>query len=406
MSRVAPAALTAAIQSGDAARYLLVFAVFCIPLPTAWLSISLGLFVIGWLASGDFAHKWRRVRANPSAYPALLFFLLLLLGASYSSGEAQDIADRLYRYAKLLYIPMIIAILVTDVWRARVLRAFMLGMGLSLLLSYVEFLRIIPPDWLKFQHTGFKNHIAYSFLLAYFIYLLAQRWLAQRQWHWGLLSLLALVNMFLINTGRTGQVISLVLLGYLSLRYWRWKGALALLTGGLLLFVLLFYSSPHFHARLNQAMDQIRFNLQAQPDPADLKLQSYYRLFMQKQTLSLIGANPLFGTGTGSMKVEYAKLMGERDLNISENPHNEYLNIAVQLGLVGLAAFLLLLWQQWRTGHDLPAPWNSHQRALLITLGVGALFNSLLMDHSEGHFFVLMAGVFLSAAETSGRAAT
>lgn len=383
--------------AGDAPRLLLIFTLFTLVLPTAWSSIALGLFLIAWFASGNLAEKFQRIRLNPVAISPILLFLLILAGSLYSSGSAADIADQLYRYAKLLYIPLIIAILDTEKWRQRAIQAFLLGMALSLLLSYLEFAGAIPPDWLKHRNTGFKNHIAYSFMLSYAIYLLAERYLEKRQWSWGLMTILALANMFLVNLGRTGQLLTLCLLFYLSLRRWGWKVGILALAGGAVLLVALFQFSAGFHSRVMQAADQIAFQIAPPADPALVKRESGKRLFMHTQSIKLIQENPVLGTGTGSLNTEYARLIGDRDLAITENPHNEYLNLGIQLGLIGLTAFLGLLAHQWFYSTKLASPWQGRQQALLITMGVGCVFNSLLMDHIEGHFFVLMAGVFLSS---------
>ena len=76
------------------------------------------------------------------------------------------------------------------------------------------------------------------------------------------------------------------------------------------------------------------------------------------------------------------------------NPHNEYLNIAVQLGAAGLLMLLYLFYCQWRLASLLPTPYERHlARSLVITFAVGCLFNSLLMDHAEGLFFAWVTGL-------------
>ena len=78
----------------------------------------------------------------------------------------------------------------------------------------------------------------------------------------------------------------------------------------------------------------------------------------------------------------------------TRNPHNQYLLTASQVGLVGLALLLLLVLTAvalresaaGRTGPDLA-------RGLVLTIVVGSLFNSLLIDHTESMFFAWMSGL-------------
>ena len=93
-------------------------------------------------------------------------------------------------------------------------------------------------------------------------------------------------------------------------------------------------------------------------------------------------------------------------LPISANPHNEYLNIAIQLGVVGVLAMLYMFYCTWRLAPALP---TSHERGLarglVITFVIGCLFNSLLMDHAEGLFFAWATSVLfggLNSPPTSG----
>jgi O-antigen ligase len=108
--------------------------------------------------------------------------------------------------------------------------------------------------------------------------------------------------------------------------------------------------------------------------------------------------HPLLGTGTGSFERTYAALATEHHTLPTTNPHNEYVLIAVQTGAIGLAAllvFFLVLWQQSR---KLPI-WEARQaQVLVLSFAVACLFNSLLMDHKDGHTFAFLVSLFFSGA--------
>ena len=76
------------------------------------------------------------------------------------------------------------------------------------------------------------------------------------------------------------------------------------------------------------------------------------------------------------------------------NPHNEYLNLAVQLGIPGAIALITLFAVIWRHARGLPTALERDlARGLALTFAIGCLFNSLLMDHVEGLFFAWSLGV-------------
>jgi O-antigen ligase len=122
------------------------------------------------------------------------------------------------------------------------------------------------------------------------------------------------------------------------------------------------------------------------------------RLIFWKTSLRIIADNPLFGAGTGSFTRESLAHEIEHPNMSGNNPHNEYLLIASQLGVVGLAVFIWLLYLMFRVALSLPQPYSHAAQGLVVAMAVGCLFNSFLRDHAEGHFFAIFAGLLFSSA--------
>jgi len=97
--------------------------------------------------------------------------------------------------------------------------------------------------------------------------------------------------------------------------------------------------SPIFKGRINQAIHEVK--TYDQNDETSVGL----RITFVRNGLKLIKAHPFFGTGTGSYNTEYMAIKPTPpDLKIGPpNPHNSYIYIAVQFGIVGLI-LLLLFW--------------------------------------------------------------
>lgn len=71
------------------------------------------------------------------------------------------------------------------------------------------------------------------------------------------------------------------------------------------------------------------------------------RAYMWHAAIGVINENPLFGVGTGDNKeallTQYRLLDFERGIEAKYNVHNQYLDIAVSLGLLGLFALVLCM---------------------------------------------------------------
>jgi O-antigen ligase len=126
-----------------------------------------------------------------------------------------------------------------------------------------------------------------------------------------------------------------------------------------------------------------------------------------RSTLQIIGENPVLGAGTGAFPAAFSEAAEGRVVSASDNPHNEYLLIATQIGLLGLACLLWLFWQQWRTARALQDPlYRDLGSGLVLMFVVGCLFNSLLLDHAEGLLFAWLTGlIFAQPAAAAGRSA-
>jgi O-antigen ligase len=76
------------------------------------------------------------------------------------------------------------------------------------------------------------------------------------------------------------------------------------------------------------------------------------------------------------------------------NPHNDYLLIAAQVGIPGVAFLLTLYFLVWRGASRLESPLHRDlARGLVIAMAVGGCFNSLLLDHTEGLLFAWLTAV-------------
>lgn len=375
-----------------------VLMVFALIFDTAVVNLALFLLLVVYSLSGDYAGKWRRIRGNTAAITSLLLFGLFAVGMSYSSSSLSTALSVLNKYRELLLFPIVISIFHDEIWRRRAYYAFLAAILVGMLVSFAMYFGWLPPGLSGQEWIPFKSRIAYGLFMAYAIYLMSHHLLATQvrshRFFWGGVICLAYFNLMFMVSGRTGHIVLLallLLLGYqyrVSLR----KRLMIAIPALVVVAAVTLLISPAIQSRSDDI--DLAFN-----HPAESSIG--VRLIMWQTASRIIVEHPIFGAGTGSFEGEYAKKAYDHPGVLTGNPHDEYLLIAGQLGLIGLSGFLLLLYRQWKLADRLTLPYSFAAQGLVLAMAVGCLFNSFLYDHGEGHFYAIFAGVLLSGLGTT-----
>ncbi|MGH8579302.1 MAG: O-antigen ligase family protein [Gammaproteobacteria bacterium] len=372
----------------EASRWMAVATVFSLVVSTALCTITVILFLVFWVASGNCRSKLEQIPAKAVALWSTALLTMLAFGVLYSSATYPEALDTLRSYRELLYIPLLLTAFNEPQWQRRGYHAFLIAMGLTLILSYAKLFKWLPLGPPEQEYTVFKGRIAHSLLMAYAIYLCAEHFvqMPRQRWLWGIAIALGLGNLLFMISGRTGYVVYFTLTMLFMYRHWRWRGLAAsgLLVFGLILFA--YHSSDVFRSRMDETASVLTDH-QAAITLGEVRVEFY------ANTLRLISKHPLWGGGTGSFIPEYAKLVREKNLYPTNNPHNEFLLIATQIGLIGVILLWLLGYHQWRLSYALRPEFVGAAQGLVVTMGVGSLFNSLLLDFTEGHFYACLTGI-------------
>lgn len=405
-----PVAGSAAIarRVAAAARWLAVAVGFAIPISVAADGALVAAFALAWVTSGDYAGKWRAVRDNPAALAAVALFALLAIGTLYGPAPTDLALAQLGKYQDLLLVPMLVSVFTDLRFRRYAVRAFLAGMLVTLALSYLIGLKLFPEGVFRgtpADPTVFRLHVTQNFFMAYAAFALAC--LARsdsNQAQRGLLyaaAFLALFNVIFMVQGRTGYLVVAALLMFFLFERTGWKSiaigavALALLTGGA------FFGSTSFRDAVNRGITEFS---QWQPErPADSSIG--WRLEFYAQTLRMIQERPIAGVGTGGFPLAYGEQVKGTGRVNPGHPHSEYLLMAAQLGVSGLAAFLALLVMHWTASRRVSPPIDrSLASGLVLAMALGCLFNTLLLDHSEGLFYCWLIGVLCAGVEPGPKA--
>ncbi len=95
--------------------------------------------------------------------------------------------------------------------------------------------------------------------------------------------------------------------------------------------------------RLATALDYFRFIDVTQEIPTPDNWAVLERVAHWQAALNMIAANPIFGVGAGNYPAVYEQYMVPGWIEALGHAHNYYLNVAAEMGLSGLAVYLLLL---------------------------------------------------------------
>jgi O-antigen ligase len=214
---------------------------------------------------------------------------------------------------------------------------------------------------------------------------------------WLISSFLAFFNIFYLVNGRTGQVIALSLVVFFIARKLGRKAFLC----AVIILASIFYFKNTFNFLLPERI--IATSQELKEHQSDKNLTSAgIRMEMYKNTSALILESPWVGHGTGSIKEIYKKYVATQDTLLKEisNPHNQYLFTLFDLGLLGFALLIYLFYQCWIVSQKSKMINGilavDYMEGLLVVMLIGCLFNSLLLDATEGKFFCFMVGIILS----------
>jgi O-antigen ligase len=374
-------------------------AAFSINLPTRFMDLSLSLLFIFWVISGNFKNKIQRLKENPGALVALGFFIFIGLGVLYSSAPIERaIKSGWLRYVGLLSIPIIVSVLKEKKYREYALHAFIFSSMIELFLSYGKWIGFIPLslgiDAGAGNYVTFKYSIAHNIFLAYATYLMLNQFILTnhyKKYIWGALVVLSIFNIFYLVDSRTGQIGLLAMLTLFFYRHYAYPGLKKYFLG--LIFIIIgALQFGHLNSRMFDIGQEIKT---AQTEK--INTSSGERLEFWMNTFTLIKRHPIFGGGTGSQMIEYETIPDDKKvlLKNGSNPHNHYLLMTQELGLIGLIALLTFFKFYWDFSLSFK-PNAEALQAVVLLVGIGSLFNCMLWA-GEGKFFYVLAGILLSA---------
>jgi len=383
----------------NAGRYAAIGLGASIPISVALDSLLFVVVLLAWAAGGRLPEKLAAVRANPAALAALGFFGLLVIGMAWGQGSVHDGLHYVAKCKELILVAVLGTLIAGERDKRLALGAFLAAMAVSLALSYAIWLGVLPvPQPGRMDNPwAFKTQITHGVLMALAAFLAADRAIRASKPVWRVLygtgAALAAFNVLFMVQGRTGYLILGVLGLYFGLAHWRWRGAAFIAGAAVAVLIAAHLANAPLFGRMALVGNEMQEWDAGRADATSTGLRMNY----YKTTVALIREHPWLGLGTRGFISAYREKVRGTSLPETHNPHNQYLLTAAQLGLVGLVALLAMFMVMWRQAARLQPAVRTAARGLVLTIAVGCLLNSFLIDHVEGLLFAWMAGVLFAA---------
>ena len=384
-----------------------------VPISTALDNFLLAVVLLGLLFNAPAV--WQIAANHPVARAAWLLFGVLTFAVAYGATPIGEALGVLGKYIDLAFVPLFMLMFAQAKTRAWAERAYIGAMGLTLFLSYlVGFKLLAVQAWMSGISSAdnpviFHSHITQNNMMAYaaFLVLLKCRdaLTARSRLVWLAFAALAIVNVLFMVQGRTGYIILLLLLcwfAWISLgRYfrqrgkiWGWKQGAMVLLASVFLVSSAYFVSPRLHERVSLVGAEIQAwqpNRENQGSSTGTRLNFYYN------AIQIVAKHPLLGVGTGGFEAAFTGQIKGTNLLTTPNPHNEFLLISAQTGLIGLALMVYLFATLWRAAPRLDTAYGQDAaRGLVLAYLVNCALNSALHDHADGLFFAWMTALLFS----------
>jgi O-antigen ligase len=127
------------------------------------------------------------------------------------------------------------------------------------------------------------------------------------------------------------------------------------------------------------------------------------RLNFWHRAAQAIADRPLLGHGVGSWQQQFLRLVEPttKGANPHNNPHQEYLQMGVQLGLGGIGLLIAFIVYLAKDANPMATPLRFATQSLALVFAVACLFNYSLFDALIGDYFCLLFGILFACGQNA-----
>ena len=390
--------------------YFLPLAAFFLLISTAATNILIVLIILSVIFQLYKRKDYKIFFEKKIEIYSIAIFFLLLISALYSIAELNDIIYTIKKYSKFLLIPIFYYNLKVNNNEKLVMKYFISGCTIILALSYVKYFNIfdfnifynifnyvtfspIETSITSGKSTIFQNYINHGIILSvYFLFTILLGFNNNSKIYY-FLSIISFINIIFLTDSRSAYIIVMIILFLFSLKI-KNINFFAFLSVFILLPLFFSAFNDNFVKRVEVASNDVAKIIKDN----DIDSSVGYRYLWANVGFDVIKKNPFFGNGVGSYK-ESVKEFYKVDNTfkyfpelVTNNPHNEFVSIASQLGIFGFILFLLFLKSLYTTDKK-----SLFSNIVFLTVFLSCLSNSVFYDNILGIFIIIL--ICLSSQE-------
>lgn len=381
----------------DVARIAAIFTAVSVPASTGAASVGAALFVLALLVSGRLHHVMLAAYRSMGGKGILAFLAWITVTAFYNDAGAAAGLNDLWAWRKLIYLYLALPLFVDPRWKRRGILALVAVCTLGVVISYgMHALQTMGRG--GFVGVIFTNHSIQG--IAFVVAAACALWLAREahgrmRWLYVAIGVALVVNVLFLGTGRTAYLAVVGVTLCAAILAGGWRATVYAAAALAVLLVAAYALSPTFSKRIAMVVTEAQ-------EAKELTRETSIgvRVVFGRNALALIAERPVLGYGLGSYTRVYADYVDARFTGMmathSGDPHNQYLYIVFEHGLIGLAVFLAMIAALYRSFP--PTPYGVLAACALTAWVIGSLFNSHFRTFPEGHFFAFMLAILGSAA--------
>jgi O-antigen ligase len=381
---------------------LLISLAFCLPISIFVTDVLVFALALLWLVDGNFSVKWKKIKGSKWMLSLVVLFAVYLLGMLWGTNHSNG-SWILQKSAILLLLPILYSYDFSDKQIKNSLYAFVLSMTLSSVIALLINLKwikhlfkysdIFAKSWSNSAFMPYTDHnvfLAFTILicLIYGLYSLKDK----RQFFPIILVVIVCLLSLFTEKGRAGQLVFLIgTTIFLIITFWNKKLWLAISFLSIISIVLLSYN---FSSTFNQRINSSLVNSQQLDEESTNSLNTRYFLF--KYSLDKIKERPVMGFGTGSFVQEFSSISEHAtkilEGDIHKTPHNNYLFVWFELGLIGLLLFISIFYFQIKEVYKKPL--GKLRIIMPIMFLVIMMFDTYFQNHNSAVLYAYLSFAF------------
>jgi O-antigen ligase len=359
---------------------------------------EIALFAL-FLFNEKLRNRLLELKKQPLAIGVAAFILMLIIGCFYSAADYKETLSSLWSWRKILLLPIALSLFEDHIWKDRFLNICVGFIFLCSLLSIFSF----TFDFGVYRFAPgivIRNYATQGMVFAVSLFVIVMQLTNQKkiiiknEWLKVVYITSLLISLVFMTPGRSGYLVLIVLSLYfcyqlIAIRKNYWAA----------LFIFLMIPS----LLLNSSMVKDRVKLGVNEishvsAPHGQETSMGLRLTAWKNAIELIKEHPTLGVGTGGYETAFVNHVKEQkgwEGFIHHDPHNQFLKILAELGIIGLLIFLSFLAS---TLLQKVKPFYFHlSLGVLIAWCGTSLFSSHFSTFTEGRFIFLWLGIMLAS---------